>query len=171
MPVLVESTVRLGPAQVTDVKEDRVLLEMPDRKAWARLAVAYPYQAVPGDLVLAIGNEDLYVIGVLHGSGQTRFCAPGDLELSASGRILLRSQTAIELRSPEVRLRAERLELVAKTLVEKMVGCYRWVKDTIQVRSGRMRIIVDGHHSVAAERIIEHATKDVKINGRKILLG
>ena len=173
MQTLTETKTRMpiGPATVLEIAGNRLRLERPQGKAWARLALAQPYEPVPGDVVLAIGDEDVYVIGILTGRGKTKFNVPGDLELHARGRIDIRGGKGIRMRSPEVYIRADRVETVARTVVEKFVDCYRWVKDLFQTRSGRTRTIVEGSYTVSAERIIERAKKDVKIDGRKIHLG
>ena len=59
MPLTVEHGTYLGPARVTQVEERRVELAFPDQQVWAQLALAYPYQPVVGDSVLAqvIANQ------------------------------------------------------------------------------------------------------------------
>lgn len=154
---------RLGPATVTEIVGNRVRLAREGGEAWAQLALAYPYRPEPNDVVLAIGDEEVYIIGVLFGRGKTVFCAPGDLELSAEGKV--------EIRGKEIALRADKVETVAKTVFERCRSAYRWVKETVQTRAGRMRTVVDGHSTLRAERIVETAEKDVKIDGEKIHLG
>jgi hypothetical protein len=171
MQTLTETGIALGPATVREIVGDRLLLERPRGEAWARLALAQPYEPEPGDIVLAIGDEEVYVIGVLLGRGRTKFRVPGDLELHARGTVDIRGMKGIRLRSPEVYIRADRVETVARSIFEKTVDCYRWVRDLFQIRSGRARTMVEGTHSISAGRIVQRAKKDVKIDGRKIHLG
>jgi hypothetical protein len=171
MQTLTESGIVLGPATVREIAGDRLRLDRPQGEAWARLALAQPYEPEPGDIVLAIGDEEVYVIGVLLGRGRTKFCVPGDLELHARGTVDIRGMKGIRLRSPEVEIRADRVETVAHAIFERTIDCYRWVRDLFQTRSGRTRTMVEGQHSVVAERIVQRAKKDVKIDGRKIHLG
>ena len=69
--MLTKKETGLGPATVLELVGDRLRLKRGDVEAWARLALAYPYQPEPGDLVLTIGEEEIYVIGVLLGRGKT----------------------------------------------------------------------------------------------------
>jgi len=161
--MLTTQDTRLGPATVTEITGDRVRLSREDGEAWAHLALAYPYHPEPGDIVLTIGEEEVYIIGVLVGRGKTVFHAPGDLELSAAG--------TVEIKGTEVRLHADKVETVACSVFEKCLNAYRWVKETIHTRAGRTRTVVEGHSSLRAERIVETARKDVKIDGERIHLG
>jgi len=64
----------LGPARVRQLAGNRVQLEFPDELPWALLALAFPYEPAPGDIVLAAGQgHTWYVIGVLQGAGKTTF--------------------------------------------------------------------------------------------------
>lgn len=167
----VATTVYLGPATVQSIRDDRVVLKTPSGEAEAELALAYPYRPARGDLVLAIGEDKLYVIGVLRGRGKSSFSVPGDLEIRAGGTLDLAAERAVTIRSPHVTLRADRLETVARAAFERFVDSYRWVKDLCQVAAGRSRVLVDGAATLNAERIVERARKDVMIDGSRINLG
>ena len=169
--MLAESTIALGPATVVEVLDDRVRLARESGEAWAHLALAYPYHPEAGDIVLAIGEETVYIIGVLLGRGKTVFRAPGDLELRAGGTVQVVGEKGIELESPHVAIKADKLETTARTVFEKFVNAYRWVKEALQTRAGRSRTVVEGHSTLRAERIVETATKEVKIDGERIHLG
>src|SRR5208337_4251138 len=96
-----------GPARVLQTASDRVQLELPDEFVWARVALAFPYQLVAGDSVLAIGQDgEWYVIGVLHGSGPTTLTVPGDLKLQARGAIEMTASKGVCIKSPTVRIAA-----------------------------------------------------------------
>ena len=168
-----EQPTRLSPARILQVDCQRVQLEFPDEFVWADMALAIPYQAAVGDTVLAIGQgEAWYVIGVLQGSGRTTLAVPGDLSIrSASGAIELTAPKGIRLKSPTVRLVSDKLEVMARSVFERFAHATRWVKETFQLRSGRLRTRVDGTYDMKAERIVERASGDVKIDGEQIKLG
>ncbi len=158
-----DTQVMLGPATVIAVDGDRVQLERGGREAWAQLALATPYRPEPGDIVLAIGDDETYIIGVLQGRGKTVLDAPGDLTIRAGG--------AIEIEAHDVTVRADRFETVAGVAFERFVRCYRWVTDALHLRAGRTRSVIDGDSTLVAERITEQARGPVKIDGEKIYLG
>ena len=170
---VLEKTTYLGPATVVRAAPGRVQLQLPDGCRWAQCALAFTYQPVAGDRVLAIGHSGVwYVIGVLAGTGASSICVPGDLEIRAPrGRISLTAAAGIELRADEVRVSANRLEVLAQTVFEHCAEVTRWVKGTLQLRVGRLRTRVDGTYDVGADRIVERARRDVKIDGEKIHLG
>jgi hypothetical protein len=163
----------LGPATVLHCAPGRLKIELPAEQAWATSALPVPYQPVAGDIVLAIGHSgEWYVIGLLKGSGPTVLTVPGDFEVRAPrGRICLSASTGVELRSDEVRVTTRRLEMLAHTVFERFSDATRWVKGTFQLRSGRLRTRVEGTYDLGADRIVERASKDVKIDGTKIHLG
>jgi hypothetical protein len=168
-----EQTTYLGPAQVLKATGNRAQLEMPDELAWATVALASPYQLAVGDTVLAIGQGGAwYVIGVLRGTGKTTFMVPGDLDIRAPrGSIELTSAKGVRIKSPVVELLADKLEVLAKSVFERFEDATRWVKDAFQLRVGRLRTRVESTYDLKANRILERAEEDVKIDGRKIDLG
>lgn len=167
------ATTYLGPARVLQAADNQLLLELPDARAWARTALAYPYQPEPGDTVLAVGLEDQwYVIGVLEGTGVTIFAAPADLRLLApQGKIELVSAEGVSLCGPAVRIVADRLEVTARVVLEKFGAACRWVTGLFQVRAGQWLTSVQETYRLRAGRITERAREDVHIDGRKINLG
>lgn len=171
--MLVENSVTLGPAKVIQRQGAQVLLESPNGPVLATMALAAFYEPVPGDVVLAIGQEEtFYVIGVLHASGHTVIRSSGDLTLIApTGKLNLFATQGITIHSPNLFLRAVRLEIIAQTVFEKFESAYRRVKDCFQLRVGRMRTVSKGNLHVKAERIVEVAEKDVTIDGDKVNLG
>ena len=168
-----EQQTRLSPARILRVDGTRVQLEFPDEFVWATVALAYPYEPAVNDTVLAIGNgEAWYVIGVLHGSGETCLTVPGDLAIRApNGAIELNAARGVKIKSPAIQVVAGKLEVLAQSVVERFASATRWVKETFQLRSGRMRTRVDGTYEVKADRIVERADGDVKIDGSQIKLG
>ena len=163
----------LGPARVCEVAGNRVRLEFPDALPWATLALACPYQPVVGDTVLAAGQgQNWYVIGMLQGTGKTRFLVPGDFEvLAPKGRIRLIAGRGIQVKSAEVKITAGKLELVARRIIEHFTDATRWIKDTWNLRAGRSRTEIETDYQVKAKRIDARAEHDVRIDGDKIHLG
>ena len=163
----------LGPARIVHIESDRVQLAFPDQHVRALLAIAFPYQPAVDDIVLAVGqDESWYVIGVLKANGDTVIRVPGNLKLEAPyGRIELKSAEEISLLSRNVRVVADRIDLLARALAEKFQTATRWVKELFHVRAGTMHSQVKETYRVQAERIVERAAGDVRIDGKKIHLG
>lgn len=157
--MIAEST-GLRPARVESVAGDGAILEGGAR---ARIARSCTCRPEPGDLVLAAGEEEAWIVAVLEGRGRTVLEAHGDLELRAGGRI--------ELTAREISLQADRVETVARAAFEKFVRAYRWVRDAFQIRAGRVRVLADEQYSVQAGRIVENAEQEVRIDGERIHLG
>jgi hypothetical protein len=168
-----EQATSLGPVKVVQVAGNRLLLQAPEARIWALLALPYVYQAAVGDTVLVIGQNDAwYVIGVLNGTGRTVLTAASDLEIRAPhGQIDISSGQGIRLRSPTVRVVADRLTLLARSLAEHFGSVTRRVQETFSVLAGRLRTSVTGDYQLRAEKIVERAKNEVKINGQEVLLG
>lgn len=163
---------RLSQARVLRAAGQRVLLEFDDEVVWGELALGYPYEPAVGDRVLAIGQDgSWYVIGVLQGTGKTTLTVPGDLTIRAGGEIEMNAVRGVRIKSPTVQIMARKLELLAQSVFERFTHATRWVKETFQIRTGRWRARVEGTYDVKAERIVERAEGDVKIDGREINLG
>lgn len=164
----------LGPAEVTAVDlHDLTVRIGPEREVDARLALAYPYRPVPGDLVLAIGHDDdYYVIGVLQGSGGTELAFHGDVALRAvGGRLDLRADNGVQVVGPEVEIRTGRLRVAADSLVEKVNRAYRHVRDLMTCRFGREHTVVDDTSISKARRTTILSDENVTINGKQVNLG
>jgi hypothetical protein len=171
--VAVDSSTYLGPARIADVQKQRVRLAFPDQQVWAQMALAFHHQPRPGDVVLAIGqDESWFVIGVLEARGDTVLRVPGNLRLEApNGKIELCSAEEITLASGRIRMLADRLELVASMLYEKFSTATRWVMELFHLRVGAFRTQVRSTYRLKAERIDERAEKDIHLDGDKIHLG
>jgi len=161
----------LAPASVLAAEGDHLRLRRGERVIRARLALGYPYTFESGDIVLTIGDEDVYVIGVLAGRGKTRLHVPGDLEISAEGAVDIIAGREIRLRSPKVTTVADQIHRFARTTFDNLTDWYVRVKDTLDLRAGRTTTRVEGSHTLWAERIVERAEKQVKIDGSSIQLG
>jgi hypothetical protein len=170
MPTIATDTY-LGPARVQRAGNEHIDILLPDGPARATLALAAPYSPLPGDIVLVIGNAEYFVIGVIKGRNRVSLEAPGDLLLKAGGRIRLVGEQAIELTSPRMNIRTDRLETVAQAVFQRFVNSYTWVRGLAQLTTGRLRSMVEHTSFLSAERIIEQAQKDVSIDGEKIRLG
>jgi hypothetical protein len=173
MLTVLEQNLYCGPARVVRAKSRRLLVAMPGRRVWARIALVLGYQPAAGDTVLAIGQDQAwYVIGVLRARGDVMLSVPGNLELRAPhGDVDIGARGAITMQGSALRILARRVDLVAHTLAEKLGSAYRWVKDFMHVRAGHSHTIVQSTHRLKAERIVERADGDVHIDGRKIYLG
>lgn len=166
-----EAQVSVSPATVLEVKDGRVLLQLPQRQAWAVLALAFPFSPEVGDVLLAIGDEDVYVIGVIAGKGKTRLEAPGDLEIHARGQVRITGEAGVKVAAPRVEVEAEKLELIAREAFERFVDVYRFATGAVQHSAARIRTLVSGPYTLQAGNIVEQAEKDVRIDGRHINLG
>lgn len=170
--MLLETTMYLGPARVVEVKRPGVRLALQDQEVSATLALSAPYQPAAGDVVLAIGHEEkFYVLGIIAGSGKTVFTTPGDLEFRTRGKIDFVATEGVRISSARVSVQASRLEFAARSVVERFGDVWRRIQGVFQSRSGRERRVVEGSYHVKAERIVERAEKDVKIDGQEVNLG
>ena len=164
----------LGPAEVTAVDlHDLTVRIGPEHEVDARLALAYPYQPVPGDLVLAIGHDDdYYVIGILRGSGKTELAFQGDVALRAvGGRLDIHADDGVQVSGPEVEIRTGRLRMIAESMVEKVDRAYQRVRELLTCRVGRMHTVVDDSSIAKAKRTTILSDENVTINGKQINLG
>jgi hypothetical protein len=170
-----ETALYLGPATVLRTSGRRAQIRRPDdpEEIWAEMALAFPYQPAPGDLVLAASQGGRsYVIGVLHGRGPSVWSFPGDVTLSSSrGSVHIEAAEGVTVSAPAVELHGESVEVEAKTLTQRIGCAYQWVKDLLQIRSGRSSTIVEGTYHQLAERTYIRSEKESKVDGEKIYLG
>jgi hypothetical protein len=161
----------LGPATVTAVTDEEIRLSTPEGERTAVLALATPYRPAVGDTVLAIGDETLWVIGVLSGRGVTRLEVEGDLEISAEGSVRIRGGRGVAMNAPDVALKAQRLEMTAERVLGRFGRVYEWVRETLKTTAGRVRTNVREGVAIRAGRIDAFGEKDVRIDGKRIHLG
>jgi hypothetical protein len=170
-----ETGLYLGPATVCRAVGKRIQLRRPDQpgEEWAELALAFAYQPAAGDVVLVAAQEArIYVIGVLQGRGPSVLAFPGDVTLSAPhGSIHLDAALAVTTTAPSVEVRADSLDIEAKSLVQRFENAFQWVKDLFETKSGRSRAVTEGTHLQMAERTFIRSAKESKIDGEKIYLG
>jgi hypothetical protein len=163
----------LGPAIVIKTDRRMLMIALPDENIWAHNAVSFPYQAEMGDKVLAIGRGDaFYIIGVLEGRGKSIFTAPGDLEIrTPRGKIDLVSSEGLNIRTSEMKVVSKSIEFVASSILEKYENAKRWVRQAFHLRAGSARTVVESTYKLRAERIVEKAKGEFKVDGEKIHLG
>jgi len=140
---------------------------------WARLALAFCYEPKPQDEVLVIGNDDgHFVIGVLQGQGQARLIFPGDVELrSTDGTVKIAGGKGVEIDAPEVAMRAERVQVFARSLVQQLGTLYNTVTELLSVRAGAAHTVVKDTSYTQAKRATLRTQDEVNINGKSVNLG
>lgn len=182
---MIETGTYLGPARITPAEGPRgkVHVRLPSGdEAWARVALAGTYEPAAGDEVLVIGQDtsELFVIGVLRGSGRTTLSVPGDLAiiarqggitLSARRGVQIKSEQAIEAEAPLVRLKAGKLETVATRIVQTAHELYGWFTGLWQLKSHRLRAVADTTAHLKGEEMHIRANKEVYVNGETVNLG
>jgi Protein of unknown function (DUF3540) len=162
---------RLCTGQVRYAEGDFVVVMLEGVEVAARVAVAL-YRPAPGDDVLVACQADRsFVIGVLRIAGAAVLLAPGDFTVRSTGVMDLVSARQARLAAPRLSLEASTLQVVARSVAERFEKARRWVRDSFQVRAGRLRTDVDGTCETQAGRIVQCADGQVKIDGESIDLG
>lgn len=158
----------LGPATVVKAegRSGHAHVRLPGGAAWARLAFTLPYRPSEGDELLVIRQEAdaVYAIGVLTRAG-------GEVSIEAEGRIRLKSGDAIEIEAPGVTVRAGRLELAARRVIQRFQDAYLWLTGLFQLKSRRLRAVADEGLLVKSGRTHLKSEGDFSIDGRTIHLG
>lgn len=155
-----------------------LLFEYDDEKRCARVVSQ-------GDIEFAAGGRiDLQgANGIRVGGARVEVEADHDLQL-ASPRVALtggRADVCVEeteisgdklvARYRSVRLVANRLERVAKTVVERTNNLYQTVKGLGQTRAGRLRTLVEGTLHTRSRKAVHRTQEDFKVKAEKIHLG
>jgi hypothetical protein len=101
----------------------------------------------------------------------------GDIELRSARNVKI-SGHAIELNSQELNVKAssarwiiDRIETLAETMIEKARNVYRTVEQLSQLKTGRMRTLVEQTFQFKSRRAFLKSEEDFKIKGEKIHLG
>ncbi len=110
--------------------------------------------------------------------GNLELCTEdGDIRLSSANAVKINSHV-IDLNSKKLtanvgyaRLVFDRLETITDTLVEQAKNVYRTVAQLTQLRTGRMRTLVDETYQFKANKAFMKSEDDFKIKGEKIYLG
>ncbi len=101
----------------------------------------------------------------------------GDIELRSArtvrigGRAIEMNSNALRIKAASARWIVNRLETLAETLFEKARNSYRTVEQLMQLRSGRMRTLVDQTYQFKSHKAFLKSEEDFKIKGEKIHLG
>jgi hypothetical protein len=164
----------LGPAEVVTACGGEIEVALRGgARARAQLALAFPYEPAPGDVLLVIGKgtED-YVIGVLQGSGCTSLALPGNVELRAVGGALhLAGDRGVRVRGPEIELHAGTLREVAGAVVHQFTSLCQRVSALLSVHAGQRHTVVDDASIEKAKSATILTEETVTINGNQIHLG
>lgn len=165
--------IRLAPAPVSDSQPGKARILTEEGEVWAGLALTIPYQPVRGDLVLAVGQgAEWWVIGVIKAQGDMAFRFPADVTFNTpKGEIRFKAAKGMDLHSPNLRLRSSKLEIIARSVIEKADTAWRWIKGLMHTRAGESRTDIDATNENTAGRYTLRAKEDVKIDGDKIYLG
>jgi hypothetical protein len=165
---------RLGPAVVTAVLGDAVTVALAGgEEVRAVLALALPYAACPGDVLLVIGQGgEHYAIGVVSGRGKTSLAIQGDVSLRAVGGALeLSGDEGVRIRGPAVDVHTDALRTVARSVVETFTTLFQRVTEAVRVHAGETVTLVDGGAYTQAKTAAIQTEETVTINGKEIHLG
>lgn len=169
MTTSILTSLPLSPATVLSRNGRQLTIERDGSESIAELAI--PWLPEAGDVVLVAGQQpQAWVIGIIE-SRHTVWELPGDLTVRSAGSIDLSATAGLRLRAAEVALTGDRVQLTAGTLSERCGSVYRWVKDAVQDRLGRLRQVITGSHHLDAKRIVHRAEGEVEIDGERINLG
>ncbi len=171
---LAEASDYLGPGHVVEAFPHEAVVEIRGgEQVRAQLALSIPYAAVAGDVLLVIGKGgEHYVIGVLHGSGQTSLSFQGTVDLRANGGPLrLSSDQGVSIQGAEVSIQAGKMEVFAGAVVEKLASLYTRVKGSLNTHAGKTHTVVDDASFLTAKNAAIVTEETMSINGDQIHLG
>ncbi len=164
----------LGPAVVTRAEGSVVTVAIDGGvEVRALLALALPYAASVGDVMVVIGRGDAYyAIGVLSGRGKTEIAVQGDVRLHAIGGTLeLSGDRGVRLRAPVIDVHADALHTVARSVVETFSTLFQRVSEVLRIHAGESQTIVDKGAYTQAKTAAIQTEDTVTINGKEIHLG
>lgn len=164
----------LGPAEVLRVYPNEVEVRLKSGAfVRAQMALATPYEAVVGDLLLVIGDaEGHYVIGVLQGSGRSTLELPGDVELRAvNGTLRLSGDKGVEVAAPQMSVRVDSLQVIAGKVVQRFASLCQRVSDLLSVQAGERSTVVEGSSHEQAKTLTIVTEESARINGKGVYLG
>jgi hypothetical protein len=176
IPILPESargTFSLGPAEVRSTSLPYVAVALADgRCVEAQLALAYPYQPVPGDVALVVGDGAAhYVIGILRGSGRTVVDLPGDVDFRARGKLRFLSDEAVAIEAPSISLEAGKLSMLAGAVAQRFRSLRQRVVELASLHAGETHTVVEGSSHAQSKSATILTQEKVSINGREVHLG
>lgn len=163
----------LGPATLVRADGHDLHVEIaPGATARAELALAFPYEPRPGDVLLVIGRGTaFYVIGVLQGRGKSVFALPGDAQLHVAGALDISAEKGVTVTGPSFEVHTNKLRLVAESAMETFTSALRRVRDLWTVQAGKSHTLVDDTAVTQAKSAAIVTEEAVTINGREIHLG
>lgn len=125
-----------------------------------------------GEMIFAY-DSDTKKSSVHIQKGDLEFIAQdGRIDFTASKGIRFFSEHPIEFSSNEsIRLVAGKIETIVETILEKAKNVYRAVEKLTQLKTGRMRTLVDGTSHLVTRKAFYKAEEEFKIKGDKIHLG
>ncbi|MBL9022260.1 MAG: DUF3540 domain-containing protein [Myxococcales bacterium] len=164
----------LGPAEVLDRGPARVRVRIGEVTTEATLALAFPYEPSPEDVVLVVARRgEAYVIGLLQGRGKVALSIPGDVEVHAvDGVLSLRGDRGVRVNGPEVEVVAQKkIRLVAETALEAFGSLTRKVRGLFTSQVAQRMSTVEGASVDVAKSATIVTEETMTINGKKINLG
>jgi len=165
---------RLARGVVTAVSKATVTVALADgREVSATFALALPYAAREGDVLLLIGDAgEHFVIGVIAGQGKTSLELQGNVSLHAVGGLLdLSGDEGVQVRGPVVEVHADKLRTIARSVVETFSSLFQRVTEVLHVHAGQQVSIVDEGSYQQAKTTAIQTEETVTINGKEIHLG
>ncbi len=161
---------RIGTGVVIEAAGDRAQVLFEGATVSARMALAFTYQPLAGDVVLVINQDQLcFIIGILSGRGAMTLQAPGDLTISApNGRISLSARDAIEVDAGRFAVRVQAIEMLAISLVERVQTAFKTFTDLLHITAGARQTRIDGVSMESTERTYHRSEKETVLNGETI---
>lgn len=163
----------LGPAEVIAGGPLEIEIELPTgARVLAKLALAFPYRPIAADTVLVIGKGKAhYVIGVIHGSGETALSFSGDVSLRAAGKLRIAGQEGVSIEGLRLEILVGAVSVVADSMVQKLTSAYQRVTGLLSVRAGSSHAVVDGASLSKSKSGLILTEETMTINGKQIHLG
>jgi hypothetical protein len=163
-------SVYVGPARVLSTEADgRVRVQVLGGACdttTADWAIPFRYEAVPGDLLLVLGQLGRYwVTGIVQGRGRSQMAFQGHTELKARGTLHLGGDGGVRLDGPEIRIESEQFESEAEHVVQRIGDLDSEIVDTIDERLGECARIIDEEDEQIAARHSTVAKHAAKIDG------
>ncbi len=164
---------QLGPATVTEIRGSTVVVQLRGGAVVpAQMALAFPYAPAVNDVLLVIGQDgEHYVIGVLSAAGRTSLSFQGDVDLQTDGTLNIAAQQGLRLRSPEVTLEADKLQMTARRLKQSFDQIYQRARSLLSVHAGRTQTVVDDSAVTKAKNATSLTEQTMVNNGEAIHLG
>jgi hypothetical protein len=164
----------LGPGEVVEVREGELLVEL-DGGAVVPVtpAFSFPYEPVVGDVLLVLGRGgQAWSIGVIYGAGRASLRLQGDVEIAAEGGVLrLSGERGVEIHAPEIALQADRVRMIAGSLVQTLTSVYQRVSALLSVQAREAHTAVEETSVLQARRAAIVTDETVTINGKQVHLG